>query len=281
MIKKGLISVLIPCYNGEKFLNKSLTALLNQAYKNYEVIIVDDGSTDKSKEVIARYREEFSKKGKRLIYLYQDNSGQAAAINVALKQAQGEYLVWQDVDDYYEPDALENLYNYLSTHPDYDFVRGAVINRYYDGEKETEHTVIKSKYPKKTNIFNLYLYEKDAYCYPGIFMVRAEYLDKCIKNRSIYETRAGQNWQLILPIAYRGKCGYLNSPVYNYSVRSDSHSRSARNKKEKINRYNSHKDLLFHVLDDIDNMNLLARTMYKIRLSLRYLLKKLKIIMLK
>ncbi|MBQ3325777.1 glycosyltransferase family 2 protein [Candidatus Saccharibacteria bacterium] len=281
MIKKGLISVLIPCYNGEKFLNKSLTALLNQTYDNYEVITVDDGSTDKSKEIIARYREKFSKKDKKLVYLYQKNSGQAVAINTALKQAQGEYLVWQDVDDYYEPDALENLYNYLSVHPDYDFVRGAVTNRYYGGEKETVHTEIRSKYPQRMNVFNLYLYEKDAYCYPGIFMVRAEYLDKCIKNRRIYETRAGQNWQLILPIAYRGKCGYLDKPVYNYSVRNDSHSRSAKSKKEKIKRCDAHKDLLLHVLDNIESMNVLAKITHKIRLSLRYLLKKLKIIMLK
>ena len=83
-MKNGLVSIIIPCYNASKYLNKCLDSLLNQTYKNIEVIIVNDGSTDESKLIIESYIDKFSKKKKKLIIINQDNAGHAVAVNNAL-----------------------------------------------------------------------------------------------------------------------------------------------------------------------------------------------------
>lgn len=111
----------------------------------------------------------------------------------------------------------------------------------------------KSKYPNKTNIFEVYLFGgEEAYCYPGIFMVRMEHFDKCIKDREICISRIGQNLQLILPITYNVKCGYLNEVVYKYRIREDSHYHSVKGLNELIERAMKAKKLKFEILDKID-----------------------------
>ena len=101
MIKQGLVSIITPCYNGEKLIHRLLDSILSQDYPSIEMIIVDDGSKDKTHDVIENYINKFKQKGYNLLYLYQDNAGQAAAINKALPEVNGEFLVWPDADDYY------------------------------------------------------------------------------------------------------------------------------------------------------------------------------------
>lgn len=276
-MKDDLISILIPCFNAEQFLVDCLEALINQSYQNIEVIIVNDGSTDNSENIIDSYVTKFKDKRKKLIKLNQKNQGQAVAINNALKIANGDYLMWQDADDFYEKDAVKMLHDYLLKNEKFDFVRGNVA---YRSEKNIKKIISigKSKFPKKTNIFDLYLFEKDSYCFPGIFMVRALFFDKCVKNRCIYTSRAGQNWQLILPLAYNGKCGYLDKVVYNYRIVDNSHFHVVKSKKELLLRCDKHEDLLIHVIKDINQMPRIIKKNYIFRIKLKYKIKKLKIV---
>lgn len=101
------ISIIIPVYNSEKYLEKCLESLKEQTYQNFEVIFVDDGSTDDSAQILKRYAQLAPN---RFRILYKENGGQSSARNMALPYVRGEYTTFLDSDDYYDRKYLETLY---------------------------------------------------------------------------------------------------------------------------------------------------------------------------
>ena len=97
---KPLVSIIIPVYNCEKYLERCLDSVFSQTYDNYEVICIDDGSSDNSAEIIKKYNAS---------YIYQDNAGQAAARNKGIELAKGEWLCFVDGDDAIDKDYLNAL----------------------------------------------------------------------------------------------------------------------------------------------------------------------------
>lgn len=102
------VSIIVPVYNTGLYLDKCLTSLVNQTLKDIEIIIVNDGSTDNSGDIIATYQKQYPGKIK---IITQPNSGQGKARNVGIKQAKGEYLGFVDSDDWIELDMYEKMYN--------------------------------------------------------------------------------------------------------------------------------------------------------------------------
>lgn len=102
------ISIIIPIYNVEKYLRECLDSILNQTFQNFEIICVDDGSTDKSLEIL----EEYKNRDERFILLKQEHEGAGSARNKGIEFARGKYIQFLDSDDYFEPDMLEELYNH-------------------------------------------------------------------------------------------------------------------------------------------------------------------------
>jgi len=98
-----LVSVIIPAYNAEDFIGRTLKSVLSQTYKNIEVLVVDDGSLDRTTEII----EPFAEKDHRVILLKQLNAGVAAARNLAIEKSKGEYIAPIDADDIWYPQKLE------------------------------------------------------------------------------------------------------------------------------------------------------------------------------
>lgn len=245
-MEKELVTIITPCYNGEQFLNKYFMSIINQTYKHIELIVVNDGSTDKTEEVLVQYEKEM--KENRIIYKHfkQENLGQASAINKALPNVNGEFLYWMDCDDCLEYNGIEKLVDFLKKHQDYNIVRGKV--RILKDNKTVR--IGKPKKSESEYIFENYMFAKNAYCFPGTFMVRMEDFDQKIKGRSIYCTRAGQNWQLLLPILYEQKCGFVDNIVYNYNIIENSHSKIKVNTfEEELKRIESHIDILYNVLN--------------------------------
>lgn len=101
------ISVVVPVYNCEKTLSKCLSSVLNQTFKDFELIIVNDGSPDNSEEIC----REFSEKDKRVKYIRRENGGLSSVRNLGLSMAQGEYLCFVDSDDYIDENALSFMYD--------------------------------------------------------------------------------------------------------------------------------------------------------------------------
>ena len=99
------ISLIMPVYNGEKYLEKSLSSIVNQTYTNIQIIIVNDGSTDNTIDLC----ENYARKDNRIVLINKENSGVSSARNEGLTLAEGEYIGFIDADDYIEPDMIERL----------------------------------------------------------------------------------------------------------------------------------------------------------------------------
>ena len=104
-----LVSVIVPIYKVEKYLNQCLDSIVNQTYKNLEIILVDDGSPDNSGKIA----DEYAEKDNRIKVIHKKNAGVSRARNDALDVAKGDYIVFEDSDDYMPLDAIELMYKEL------------------------------------------------------------------------------------------------------------------------------------------------------------------------
>lgn len=107
MEKKPLISIIVPVYNVEKYIRRCVDSLINQTYKNLEIILIDDGSPDNSGAIC----DEYAKLDNRVKVIHKENGGVSSARNAGLDSASGEYIGFMDSDDYITPDMYEVLYN--------------------------------------------------------------------------------------------------------------------------------------------------------------------------
>lgn len=107
-------SLIVPVYNVEKYLDKCLSSIFLNTFKDFEVVIVNDGTTDNSEEIINKYLKKY----KNITYIKQKNKGLSSARNEGVKKAKGDYLLFIDSDDYIEKDMLETLNNNLNDNPD-------------------------------------------------------------------------------------------------------------------------------------------------------------------
>lgn len=115
-IDQPLISIIIPCFNHAHFLPDAIKSVLDQSYTHTEIIVIDDGSSDNTKEVATSFPN--------VKYVYQANQGLSAARNTGLKNSNGKYLVFLDADDFLFPEGLSINNNYLSQNPSWAFISG-------------------------------------------------------------------------------------------------------------------------------------------------------------
>ena len=225
-MKNKLVSIITPCYNTGKLISRLLDSVLMQDYPSIEMIVVDDGSTDNSKEVIESYIPKFEEKGYSLRCIVQENSGQSVAINNALKLVEGEYLVWPDSDDFYSTaQAISRMVQVLEGAND-DVATVRCLYEFVD--EQTLSVVGKTvDVTGQTELFEDCLYTKPSFWFcAGSCMARVSAVDERIKDREIYTQKdAGQNWQLMLPLFYKKKCITINEYHYKVLQRSSSHSR--------------------------------------------------------
>ncbi len=107
--KEPLVSIIIPVYNGTNFVDKAIQSALDQTYKNHEIIVVNDGSTDdgKTEKAVLKY-------GDKVLYFKKENGGVSSALNYGIKKMHGEYFAWLSHDDLFYPNYLEEHINYLN-----------------------------------------------------------------------------------------------------------------------------------------------------------------------
>lgn len=137
-----MISVIIPIYNAEKFIQKCIDSVLAQSYKDFELILVDDGSQDFSASIC----DEFAKFDRRIKVIHQLNGGEASARNTGLKNSEGQYIAFVDSDDYVDTDYLNTLYDlhikykadYVSCQCRYLQLNGDIFIHKQSPKEETE-----------------------------------------------------------------------------------------------------------------------------------------------
>ena len=119
MRNSPLVSIVLPTYNGSQYLEQAIQSVLKQTYPNWELIIVDDGSTDDTPNIISRY----TALDPRVCSIrHPVNLRLPAALNTGFAQAKGEYLTWTSDDNYYRPNALATMVDFLEAHPEVDIV---------------------------------------------------------------------------------------------------------------------------------------------------------------
>lgn len=123
----GVISVIVPVYNVERYLPQCLESILSQSYKQLEVILVDDGSRDSSGAIC----DDYAKRDDRIVVIHQKNGGAAAAKNTGLRAATGEYLSFVDSDDFLDPDVYAYMVDLLKT-AEADVVQCSIRDVYQD-----------------------------------------------------------------------------------------------------------------------------------------------------
>jgi len=129
-LKKELISVIVPIYDIEKYLNKCIESIVNQSYKNLEIILIDDGSTDESGKICDKWKE----KDGRIKVIHKENGGLSDARNVGIENSTGEILYFIDGDDYIDFDIIDNLYFSLLEN-NTDISMGGLVRELYFEQK--------------------------------------------------------------------------------------------------------------------------------------------------
>ncbi len=243
---KPLVSIITPCFNGEQFLDRYFNSILSQTYDHLELIFINDGSTDKTEEIALSYKEKLKKRNISYTYLYQENLGQAAALNRGLKVFSGDYLAWPDSDDEMTPDSIQRRVEFLEKHPDLGIMRsnGLVIND-ETGEKKR---IDNKPHPEAEDIYEDIMLLK-TYGNPGPYMIRRNLLEECYPDLDIFVSRTGQNWQIYVPAFSRSLCGYLDEDLFVIHEHSDSHSRTERSVEEEYDRWHGYTEIVLRSME--------------------------------
>lgn len=220
-----LVSICSPCYNVAPYIGRFLDSLLGQTYKHLEVILVNDGSTDATGDIIKLYLPKLQEEGYKVTYIEQENGGQSSALNKALKEVSGKYLLWPDSDDWFTPDAIEIRIQFLEAHPEIALLRSNIEQiDAATGKKLGVMEPLQGSPMKLSALFHKLVLSKTWFAPIG-YTLRVSCLDQYIPEREIHVERyAGQNWQIMLPIAFNCECWQSYDITGYYLIRQDSHS---------------------------------------------------------
>ncbi len=138
MNEKPLISVIMPVYNEEKYLSHAITSILNQSFKNFEFIIINDGSTDNSLNILNSFTDD------RILIINQENKGISISLNNGMNLSRGEFIARMDADDISRFDRLEIQYEFLKNNPEIGIVGSAVNVIDSKGKRWGKQTFIQS-----------------------------------------------------------------------------------------------------------------------------------------
>jgi len=197
MAMNNLVSVIIPTYNSAKYIAEAIDSVLAQTYENFEIITIDDGSTDNTEEMLKPYMG-------KITYIRKENGGPASARNRGIEISKGEFIAFLDADDVWLPQKLEKQMNFMRNNPDIDIICTAVSD-YRDSENLSsgEITLLKKGY-----IFNQLI--------QGNFITASTVLlkAKCIKYGELFDEDkrliSVEDYNLWLRLSRKYKFGFLN-----------------------------------------------------------------------
>lgn len=211
-MKKCKLSVIIPSYNMASTLRETIDSILSQSFNDFELIIVDDGSTDNTKTVIAEYLKGGVKEDSRVSYIFQKNQGRSGALNTGIRKSKGEYITFSDADDILTDDSLKKRIKALDKNPHIGMVYADV---YY-----TDRCGNVYKYRKSRRFQNKRLLLNDLFSNPTTpiigttDMVKREVFNKVGGYKTVY--RRNQNEEMHIRILSSFDALYLPIPALFY-----------------------------------------------------------------
>lgn len=250
-----LVSIMVPCYNVESYLNRFVDSLINQTYNSIEIIFINDGSVDNTETVIFNLKEKIEKRGMQFKYVFQKNKGLGGAINTGLKLITGEYFCWADPDDFFYETSIEKRVDFLEKNPIYGCVTS---DAYVFNSDDLNNPIAKvsewARCNNKENQFDLLLKRQSIFCC-GCHMIRTEAFLDVNPTKTIFEARRGQNWQILLPVYKKYKRFFLNECLYNYVIYQNSMSHSDITKNEILMRNKEYEDIVFYTIKKMNITN--------------------------
>jgi glycosyltransferase involved in cell wall biosynthesis len=157
------ISVVFAVYNSETYLKDAINSILSQTFEDFEFIIINDGSTDSSKEIILSYTDS------RIVYVENEiNRGLIYSLNRGLSQSRGKYIARMDADDIAFPQRLQVQYDFMESHPDIG-ICGTNIENFFD---ETDKTFV-TRFPEDDQTIRAYSFFQAVFCHPTVVMRRS------------------------------------------------------------------------------------------------------------
>ena len=159
------ISIIIPAYNVEKYIQRGVSSALHQTFSSVEVVVVDDGSLDSTWDILQTYSDDA-----RMVLARQENSGVSVARNHALDLASGDFVLFLDSDDWLEPDTCEQLIRMQRLCPDSLIAAGAYFVSLDDGEELRADKTVDMMRPSSISVYSiLFILEAPATnCFQGI-----------------------------------------------------------------------------------------------------------------
>lgn len=256
-MKNTIISIIVPVYKVEKYLSRCITSILEQTFSDFELILIDDGSPDKSGDLC----EEFAKKDARIRVIHQKNQGVSAARQRGLDNATGDYVIHADPDDWVEPDWLEELYK-KSRETDADIVSCDYYKEYKD------NTINKSERPTSfdnTQIIKDLLYEK-IWGSTWNKLVRRD----CFIKGNIKFNPNQVLWEDLMVITKLLMCGakyeHIDIPLYHYDCFSNTQSIV---RKSKSSHVISQKIYLDYIIDNFGDRKDFQECIYMRKLNVK------------
>ncbi|MCP4521828.1 MAG: glycosyltransferase [Cytophagales bacterium] len=209
MIENGLVSVIIPCYNAEKFIKETIQSVLNQSYSQFELIIVNDGSKDNSEKEILTFDDP------RIQYISKENGGVSKARNIGIEKAKGEFLAFLDADDIFEKDNLKKKIEFLKTNKDIGLVHS--LEQKFDHETRKNLVVTEGK---EGNVLNLLLEMSCTVIHsPASILMRNSLLQKIGGFDENLSTSA--DWEFWVRVASKTEIGLIKEPLIKYRIHPD------------------------------------------------------------
>jgi glycosyltransferase involved in cell wall biosynthesis len=210
------VSVNICCYNCEKFIYETIQSVLSQTFKDYEIIIIDDGSKDKTQEIIKSFSDP------RVKYYYQKNQGTAASRNKAVELSNGEYIALLDHDDLWEPKKLEMQVAHLEANPKVGLVYS---DAYIIQEGKAKHLRFFELTRPHRGKVTLQLLKGDfVHCLTTV--IRKDLVKKA--GYFSREFNFAEEYELYLRLSLLTEFDFINQPLARYRVHSTNLSRNIR-----------------------------------------------------
>ncbi len=243
------ICIVIPGYNCEKYIKRCFESILNQTFKPNQIIFINDGSNDNTLNMANDYRLFFNHaKINYIIINNKKNIGQAASISKALPYVSSDYFTWLDIDDYLKKEYCKQMISFMEKNKNIDICL-------CDCETFDNNNSIIEKANDDKDYFECIINNDGVLWAPGSTLTRTKYLFKRIPDKKIYNSREGQNYQLLLPLFYKAKYKIIHQPLYVHTINDNSHSSSKRSTEEVVNRYISICEIIENTLTGIPNMS--------------------------
>ena len=224
----GRVSLVVPSYNVEKYFEQFLQSILDQTYKDLEVILVNDGANEATTTMLREAVPRLEAEGYRVKLVEQANKGLGGAVDAGLKHFTGEFLMWPDPDDWLLPHSVERRVALMRENPDVGLLR-TNAELYIDARGEIDgHFMPPDAPPRRpAELFEDLLFLRYFYA-PVCHMVRSALFLKVHPTRSIYfDKRSSQNFQLLVPMVEAYPVLQVHEPLAVYRVRDDSRSRAS------------------------------------------------------